>query len=307
MRAGDNEITGPGRWPTAEAVLGVRFHPAQRIRTSTRGSAAAVRHLLGVRGGIAQRRDRRRQHRQVILAGYGAQFPGAFKIIGKPFSVEHYGIGLRKADLKCSEDQRRHPQNGTRRRWKAAFDRNLGPAGISAPLPRPGHKQRKRTAQKIDIWEPGGQILKAFWTTVQLTFLSAIGALILGTALAAMRLSPVPMLNWLGAAYVNTVRNTPDTDHFVLLVRSGTDFGYHTGRYEFADLDRRQQLPTGGAWADGLHRGVRLRDAARRYQHRTAGTSRSSPVVGADVRPEPTNGAVAPGIFGPRSSRWGRC
>ncbi len=33
----------------------------------------------------------------------------------------------------------------------------------------------------------------------------------LGTVLAAMRLAPVPMLNWLGTAYVNVVRNTPLT------------------------------------------------------------------------------------------------
>jgi glutamate transport system permease protein len=55
------------------------------------------------------------------------------------------------------------------------------------------------------------QIFEAFWTTIQLTVFSAIGALILGTLLAAFRLSPVPMLNWLGTAYVNVVRNTPLT------------------------------------------------------------------------------------------------
>jgi glutamate transport system permease protein len=56
-----------------------------------------------------------------------------------------------------------------------------------------------------------GQILEAFWTTIQLTIFAAIGALIIGTALAAMRLAPVPMLNWIGTAYVNVVRNTPLT------------------------------------------------------------------------------------------------
>jgi glutamate transport system permease protein len=56
-----------------------------------------------------------------------------------------------------------------------------------------------------------GQILEAFWTTIQLTVFSGIGALVLGTALAAMRLAPVPMLNWIGTAYVNVVRNTPLT------------------------------------------------------------------------------------------------
>jgi glutamate transport system permease protein len=56
-----------------------------------------------------------------------------------------------------------------------------------------------------------GQIFEAFWTTIQLTVFSAVGALILGTVLAGMRLSPVPMLNWLGTSYVNVVRNTPLT------------------------------------------------------------------------------------------------
>jgi len=56
-----------------------------------------------------------------------------------------------------------------------------------------------------------GQILEAFWTTVQLTIFSAVGALVIDTALAAMRLAPVPVLNWLGTTYVNVVRNTPLT------------------------------------------------------------------------------------------------
>lgn len=55
------------------------------------------------------------------------------------------------------------------------------------------------------------EIFAAFWTTIQLTLFSAVGALVLGTALAAMRLAPVPMLNWIGTTYVNIVRNTPLT------------------------------------------------------------------------------------------------
>ena len=55
------------------------------------------------------------------------------------------------------------------------------------------------------------EIFSAFWTTIQLTVFSAIGALVIGTVLAAMRLAPVPMLNWIGTSYVNVVRNTPLT------------------------------------------------------------------------------------------------
>ncbi len=40
---------------------------------------------------------------------------------------------------------------------------------------------------------------------------AGIGALILGTVLAGMRLSPVPLMNLIGSTYVNIVRNTPLT------------------------------------------------------------------------------------------------
>src|SRR5437588_10830843 len=55
------------------------------------------------------------------------------------------------------------------------------------------------------------EIFAAFWVTVKLTLLSGIGALILGTVLAATRLSPVPALRWIATTYVNLVRNTPLT------------------------------------------------------------------------------------------------
>lgn len=45
-----------------------------------------------------------------------------------------------------------------------------------------------------------------------------MAALILGTVLAAMRVSPVPPLRWTGTAYVQTVRNTPLTVVFFFVV-----------------------------------------------------------------------------------------
>ncbi|MFI6847577.1 amino acid ABC transporter permease [Kitasatospora sp. NBC_00085] len=54
-------------------------------------------------------------------------------------------------------------------------------------------------------------LLGAFWVTVQLTFWSAIGSLVWGTVLAAMRVSPVPLMRGFGTAYVNVVRNIPLT------------------------------------------------------------------------------------------------
>ncbi len=54
-------------------------------------------------------------------------------------------------------------------------------------------------------------VLGAFWVNVQLTVYSAIGSLIWGTILVAMRVSPVPIMRTFGTAYVNLVRNTPLT------------------------------------------------------------------------------------------------
>lgn len=54
-------------------------------------------------------------------------------------------------------------------------------------------------------------ILGAFWVTIQLTVLSAVGALVWGTVLAAMRVGPVPVMRGFATAYVNLFRNTPLT------------------------------------------------------------------------------------------------
>ncbi|WP_330287405.1 amino acid ABC transporter permease [Streptomyces sp. NBC_00576] len=57
----------------------------------------------------------------------------------------------------------------------------------------------------------GYDLLSAFWVTVQLTLLSAVGSLVWGTLLAAMRVGPVPLMRGFGTAYVNIVRNIPLT------------------------------------------------------------------------------------------------
>ena len=50
---------------------------------------------------------------------------------------------------------------------------------------------------------------EGFLGTLQLTFLGAAGALVLGTVLAAMRVSPVASLRAGGLLYVETLRNFP--------------------------------------------------------------------------------------------------
>ncbi|MBD0020930.1 ABC transporter permease subunit [Gordonia pseudamarae] len=63
-----------------------------------------------------------------------------------------------------------------------------------------------------ELWDSmGPELWPAFWMTIKLTFFSAIGALIWGTILAGMKVSPVPVMRGFATIYVNIVRNTPLT------------------------------------------------------------------------------------------------
>jgi glutamate transport system permease protein len=60
--------------------------------------------------------------------------------------------------------------------------------------------------------------LRAFGQTLQLFAVSAVLSLVLGTFLAALRVSPVPVFRGVGTAYVTVLRNTPLTLVFVFFV-----------------------------------------------------------------------------------------
>ncbi|MEO7071236.1 MAG: amino acid ABC transporter permease [Nostocoides sp.] len=60
-------------------------------------------------------------------------------------------------------------------------------------------------------------LVGAIWMTLKLSALGAVGALVLGTVMVVLRVSPVPILRGIGTAYVNVFRNTPLT---VLMVMS---------------------------------------------------------------------------------------
>ena len=73
---------------------------------------------------------------ETILAGYAAQEPGTFKLVGEPFSEERYGIGLKKDDTEMlTQVNDAITQMEAEGAWAAAFEENLGPAGISTPEP----------------------------------------------------------------------------------------------------------------------------------------------------------------------------
>jgi glutamate transport system substrate-binding protein len=72
----------------------------------------------------------------IILAGYASQdqYAGKFKVVGKPFSTEPYGIGLKKTDTagcnKINDILKTAASDGS---YKAAWDATLGKSGKAAP------------------------------------------------------------------------------------------------------------------------------------------------------------------------------
>jgi glutamate transport system permease protein len=85
------------------------------------------------------------------------------------------------------------------------------------------------------LTDNGDIFFRAFKTTVELFLIGSIGALILGTLLGAMRVSPIPVLRAVGTTYVQLIRNTPLTLVFALLVfavpKLGVNLDYFTSAY----------------------------------------------------------------------------
>lgn len=79
-----------------------------------------------------------------------------------------------------------------------------------------------------------GFFLRAFVTTLELTVLATIVAFVLGVVIAAMRVSPIPPLQWVGATYVRLVRNTPLTVVFFLVTFGLPDVGIKLSFFGFA-------------------------------------------------------------------------
>ena len=78
----------------------------------------------------------------VILAGFAAtpQYKGKLRLIGKGFTDENYGVGLKKGDTamkdKVNEALKQYVSDGS---WKAALKKSVGPSGYSIPsAPTPG-------------------------------------------------------------------------------------------------------------------------------------------------------------------------
>jgi glutamate transport system substrate-binding protein len=69
----------------------------------------------------------------VILAGFAAQsqYAGKLKVVGKPFSTERYGVGIKQGDTKlCTAINSALEKMVSDGSWQKALDATVGPSGF---------------------------------------------------------------------------------------------------------------------------------------------------------------------------------
>jgi glutamate transport system permease protein len=76
------------------------------------------------------------------------------------------------------------------------------------------------------LWDNHTVILDAFGEGLILSGWAALFALVVGTLLAVMRVSPVPPLRWVGTAYVSVLRNTPLVLCFMIFTSAIPHLGF---------------------------------------------------------------------------------
>jgi glutamate transport system permease protein len=91
----------------------------------------------------------------------------------------------------------------------------------------------------------------AFLTTLSLSLLAGLVAVVLGTLLAALRVSPVPPLRGLATFYVETFRNTPLTVVFFFIIFGLPQIDFSVGFF------------TGSVLAVGMYTAAFVSEAVR--------------------------------------------
>jgi glutamate transport system substrate-binding protein len=133
----DSTITGPEQLAGKKVCSVTGSTPAKRIQTEYKDAqlqqfdsySKCVTALAGGQVDAVTTDD-------IILAGYASQdqYAGKFKVVGKKFSEEPYGIGLKKDDVAgCNKINDILKAAATDGSYKTAWDSTLGKSGQAAP------------------------------------------------------------------------------------------------------------------------------------------------------------------------------
>ncbi|RFU84516.1 ABC transporter substrate-binding protein [Streptomyces triticagri] len=131
VRKGEKDIKGPETVKGKKVCSIVGSTPLQEIKKSKYGAetvelakySECVQQLLNNEVDAVTTDD-------AILQGYAAQRPEKLEVVGKPFTEEPYGVGMKKDDKALrdavSDALENHQKNGN---YKKAYDATLGLSG----------------------------------------------------------------------------------------------------------------------------------------------------------------------------------
>lgn len=134
IRADDTSITGPETLAGKKLCSVVGSTPAQNVKKNypqvdliEQDTYSKCVSALASNTVDALTTD------NVILAGYAAQpqYAGKLKVVGKPFSTERYGVGLKKGDTAtCEKVNAALTEMVSSGEWQKALDKTVGASGF---------------------------------------------------------------------------------------------------------------------------------------------------------------------------------
>ena len=140
VRRNDTEITGPETLDGKNLCSVPGTTSAAYVKSQLPGQHQAdrVAAVLRLRHGLANSEVDAVTTDDVILAGFAAQhqYQGKLKVVGKGFSDELYGVGVKKGDTdmvdKVNAALKQYIDDGS---WRKSLDTNVRPSGYSIPSP----------------------------------------------------------------------------------------------------------------------------------------------------------------------------
>jgi glutamate transport system substrate-binding protein len=140
VRKDDTSITGKDSLHGKKVCSATGSTPIQRVRDEKLTEPENIVEFKTYSECVSQLLDKKVDvvtTDDAILKGYAAQNPAKLKVVGKPFSVEKYGVGLPHDDKAMRTAVNlilaKSLADGT---WKKIYDGTLGKSGSTAELPK---------------------------------------------------------------------------------------------------------------------------------------------------------------------------
>lgn len=135
------------------------------------------------------------------------------------------------------------------------------------------------------------EFLRATRSTAELTALSFLVALVIGTVVAGFRVSPVPPLRWVGTVYVELIRNTPLLVLFFLFFFGFTQIGIRYSTFTSSIIVL--SVYTGTFVAETVRSGINTVGRGQAEAARSLGLTFTQ-MLGIVVMPQAFRAVVAP-------------